>query len=77
MKFLHAALPNLTIALNVALMVVIYLDRRNPMMGFLVGAPFMVLAACCCICSIATGVVLYASWRKAKNQEREQSKIKQ
>ena len=64
MRFLRAFLPNLTISLNIALMIVIYLDRRNPMMGFLVGAPFVVLAASACICAIATAIVLYASWRK-------------
>lgn len=66
MKFLKRFLPNLTIALNLALMIVIYLDRRNPMMGFLVGAPFMTLAACSGICSIAVCVVLYAASRKKK-----------
>lgn len=68
MRFLKGFLPNLTIALNIAMMVVVYLDRRNPMMGFLIGAPFMTLAACCGICSIATCVVLYAAWRKPKKR---------
>ena len=68
MKFWKAILPNLTIALNVVLLVVFYLDLRNPMMGFLVGAPFLTLAAMCGICSIATAVVLYADYRK-KNCE--------
>lgn len=64
MRFFRAALPNLSIALNIALLIVVYLDRRNPMMGFLVGAPFVVLAAACGICSVAAALVLYASWRK-------------
>lgn len=63
MKFLKAVLPNLTISLNLALMIVIYLDMRNPMMGFLIGTPFVVLAASCCVCSIATAVVLYSTYR--------------
>ena len=63
MKFFRAAVPNLSMALNVALMVVIYLDRRNPMMGFLVGAPFLVLIIASCVCSIATAILLYAKWR--------------
>ena len=46
------------------LMIVFYLDLRNPMMGFLVGVPFLVLAACTCISSIATGILLYADWRR-------------
>lgn len=63
MKFMRAALPNLTISLNIALMVILYLDRRNPMMGFMLGMPFIVLAVTCCICSIATAVMLYTDWR--------------
>ena len=59
MKFLRSFLPNLTISLNLALLIVFYLDLRNPMMGFLVGAPFLVLAACTCLSSIVTGILLY------------------
>lgn len=73
MRFWRGFLPNLTIALNVVLMIVVYLDMRNPMMGFLMGAPFVTLAACCCVCSIATAVVLYASWRKRKKKQPENS----
>ena len=64
MKFLRATLPNLSISLNLALLIVFYLDLRNPMMGFLEGAPFLVLAAGACLSSIVTGIVLYSQWRK-------------
>ena len=64
MNFMGSVLPNLSISLNLALMIVFYLDLRNPMMGFLVGAPFLVLAACTCLSSVATGILLYADWRK-------------
>ena len=64
MNFMRSVLPNLSISLNLALMIVFYLDLRNPMMGFLVGAPFLVLAACTCLSSVATGILLYADWRK-------------
>ena len=64
MKFFRAAVPNLSMALNAALLVVIYLDRRNPMMGFLVGAPFLTLAVSACVCSFLTALILYADWRK-------------
>lgn len=64
MRFFRAFLPNVTICLNIALLIVIYLDRRNPMMGFLVGAPFMVLAVSAIVCSVATAIILYAMWRK-------------
>jgi hypothetical protein len=57
-------------ALTLVLLIVVYLDRRNPMMGFLVGGPFMVLSYVCCICSAATGVVLYALWRKKKSKKK-------
>lgn len=71
MKFLKAALPNLAISLNLALLIVIYLDMRNPMMGFLIGTPFVALAGSCCVCSIAAAVVLYAAYRaeKRRNQD--------
>lgn len=64
MRFLKAVLPNITIALNLSLLVVCYLDMRNPMMGFLVGTPFYTLAALSCIFAVVTAVVLFASWRK-------------
>ena len=63
MKFLYAMLPNLTISLNLVLLIVMYLNSRNPMMGFLTGAPFLVLIILSCVCSIATAVLLYANWR--------------
>lgn len=63
MRFLRTFLPNLTIALNLSLLVVIYLDKRNPMMSFLVGGPFLTLVIACTVCSVATAVVLYRDWR--------------
>ena len=73
MRFLKGFLPNLTIALNVALLIVFYLESRNPMMGFMIGAPFMVLSVCAAVSSIATAVVMYATWRKPK-KKRNQAK---
>lgn len=70
MRFLKGILPNISIALNVALLIVIYLDRRNPMMGFLVGAPFFTLAVITCVASVMTGIILYAQWRKQKNRHK-------
>lgn len=72
MKVLKAFLPNLTIALNIALIVVVYLDRRNPMMGFLVGAPFMVLVCSCALCSLMTAIVLYVDWRGSGRRKQEE-----
>lgn len=67
MRFFKGVLPHITIALNLSLLVIFYLDMRNPMMGFLVGTPFYTLGALACICSIAAAVVLYISWRKSSN----------
>lgn len=72
MKFLKAVLPNLTIALNLALMIVIYLDMRNPMMGFLIGTPFRVLVGACAICSIVTAVVLYVGYRRKNSHAQDE-----
>lgn len=77
MRFWRSFLPNLSIALNVVLMIVIYLDMRNPKMGFLVGAPFVTLVFLCCGCSIACAVVLFAAWRKRKPKKAEVSYGKQ
>ncbi|MBR4290588.1 MAG: hypothetical protein IKT52_08105 [Oscillospiraceae bacterium] len=68
MKFLNAVLPNLAISLNLVLLIVLYLNSRNPMMGFMMGAPFLVLVISSCVCSIATAVVLYANWRRNKHK---------
>lgn len=75
MRFWKGALPNISMALTVVLMVVIYLDRRNPMMGFLTGAPFFVLALLACAASIATSVVLYSGWRKPKKRKKKAEKV--
>lgn len=75
MRFLKGALPNISLALTICLMVVVYLDRRNPMMGFLSGAPFFILALLTCVASIATSVVLYCEWRKPKKRRRKAEKV--
>lgn len=66
MKLFHVLIPNLAISLNISLMILIYLDMRNPMMGFLTGTPFLVLAIACCVCSILSGAVLYGTYRKRR-----------
>ena len=73
MRFWKGFLPNLTIALNVALLIVFYLENRNPMMGFMIGAPFMILAISAAVCSIATAVTMYATWRKPKKKRKKAS----
>jgi hypothetical protein len=69
-RFLRGVLPHISIALTIVLMVVVYLDRRNPMMGFLVGAPFFTLVVLSGAASIATSIVLYSRWRKPKKRKK-------
>lgn len=68
MKLFRALIPNLAVSLNIALMIVIYLDMRNPMMGFLRGTPFVVLVACTSIASVISAVTLYSTYRKDSKQ---------
>lgn len=58
-------MPNLSLCLNLALVVVIYLDMRNPMMGFLEGMPFLVLSGTAIFASVCTAVTLYGDSRKS------------
>ena len=66
MKFFRAILPNLTIALQLALLVLVILDVFNPRVGLLSGVPFVVLFAVSFVCTVATAVVLYAGWRTSE-----------
>jgi len=66
MIFIRTVLPNLAIALNLSTLVIIYLDKRNPMMGFLVGWPFLILIALTALLSITTALVLYKDWRSGR-----------
>lgn len=75
MRFLKGLLPNISISLTLAVLIVVYLDRRNPMMGFLSGAPFLVLMVLAGISSIATAAVLYSAWRKPKKRRRNAEKV--
>lgn len=75
MKLFHVLIPNFAISLNISLMILIYLDMRNPMMGFLSGTPFLILAGACCVCSILSGAVLYGSYRKQRKNPVSDEKI--
>ena len=67
MRVLKMFLPHFTIALAVALTVVVILDVYNPMMGFLMGKPFRILVILEVICSLATSVYfLFRSHREEK-----------
>lgn len=71
MKFAKAVLPNVTIALNLAMAVVVYLDMRNPMMGFMSGPAFLGLFILTVAASVATAVVLYKWWCTPKKRPKE------
>ncbi len=66
MKFFRAILPNLSISLQLALIVLVILDIFNPHVGLLSGLPFVLLFAAAALCAIATAAVLYASWRRGE-----------
>ena len=68
MKLFHSVFPNLAISLNLVLLIVIYLDMRNPKMGFLADTPFYALAISTAIVSLVSAVTLYASYRKKQKQ---------
>ena len=64
MKFLNAVLPNISIALSLSLLVLVIVDNRNPMMGFLRSVQAQILIAVAAVIAIATAAVLYAEWRR-------------
>ena len=64
MKLFRSLIPNLTISLNIVLLIVVYLDMRNPKMGFLEDAPAHVLVIATAIVSLISAVTLFASYRK-------------
>ena len=70
MRFWKAILPNLTIVLSAAALTVVILDSFNPMMGFLEGLPFLLLIGAALLCSLATSIVLYRSWRRRRTRRR-------
>lgn len=64
MKFLKAVLPNISIALSLSLLVLVIVDNRNPMMGFLRSVQAQILISVAAVIAIATAAVLYAVWRR-------------
>ena len=66
MKFFRAILPNLSVALQLALLTLVILDQFNPRLGLLSGLPFVVLFGAAFLCAFVTAVVLYADWRRRR-----------
>lgn len=58
MNFFKRALPHLTIALALALLVLAILNEFNPRVGFLQGKGALLIIALTCLCAAACGVVL-------------------
>ena len=65
MRFLRAVVPNLSISMTLALIVLVVLDVFNPVMGFLKGWPFLVLFLLDAAASLTTAVLLYRDWRRS------------
>ena len=74
MKILRALIPHLAIALNISMLVIVYLDRRNPMMGFLADEQFTVLAVASFVFSVASAVMLYIGMRGKSTREKDGKK---
>ena len=64
---MKAFLPHLSVALNLALLVVVILNIYNPMLGLLRGAAFLVLLGACLASSLATAILLIACQRRAED----------
>ncbi len=61
---MKAFLPHLSIALTLALLVVVILNVYNPMLGLLRGASFLVLIGACALSAIATAIELIRRQRR-------------
>jgi len=72
MKLFHAVIPNLAVSMNLVMLIVIYLDMRNPKMGFLMDTPFYVLSITTTVVSLISAVTLYASYRKKQKELEDQ-----
>ena len=69
MKLFHAVIPNLTISLNLVLLIIVYLDMRNPRMGFMEDTPFYVVVISAAVLSLISAVTLYGSYRKKQKEQ--------
>lgn len=64
MKLLRSFFPNLAICLDISLLIVVWLDLRNPRMGFLLGKPFLILVSLAMTVSMLTALILYMDSRR-------------
>ncbi len=68
MRFWKGVLPNITLVLSVAFVVLVYLTNRNPQPNFLSIGQFKYFAYVYAACSAATALQLYISWRKSTSK---------
>ncbi len=68
MRFLKGFVPNFTIVLSIAFLVLVYLDGRNEHMRFLNGTLFQIFAFIYAVCSIFSALMMYISWRKSDSR---------
>ena len=57
-------IPHLSLALNLALLVIVVLDVFNPLLGLLKGTVFLVFIALDILCSVLTALRLIRKQRK-------------
>ena len=62
---MRAFLPHLSIALHLALLVVVILNVFNPMLGLLRGTAFLVLFGLCVLCAVGTALELIRRQRRS------------
>ncbi len=65
MKFIRAILPNLCIAMTLALVTLVILDAFNPFLGVLRGWPFLILVLLDAAAAITCAAVLYGDTRRS------------
>ena len=56
--------PHLSIALNLALLVIVILDVFNPLLGLLKGSVFLLFLAADVLCSLVTALLLILRQRR-------------
>ncbi len=65
MKLIRRVLPNLCIAMTLALVTLLILDSFNPLLGLLRGLPFLILSLLDAAAAIICAAVLYGDSRRS------------
>ncbi len=63
-QHLRVLLALLTNSLALGLLLLLYLDRRNPYMEFLTSVPSRIFMAALCLCALATAVLYIVDTRR-------------